>query len=395
MRPVSRPFSLFAILSGSLALGLVTAGCGDDDTPPETTPDAPSAGPDASAADGAVAGATAFVVAGNFDLVGIASTIALPSLEVRTNVAAGVAGGDPFVRAFGDRLYIVNRDAGGNVTVMDRASLALVDQYATGEASNPQDVAVKGSKLYVAALAATGVLVIDTSAKPGTEPAVIDLGDLDPDGHPDCASVYLVGDQLFVACGLLDENFSPRGPGRIAVIDTTDDSVVGGFTLTYPNPFGLFQPTPADGPLGGDLLISTVDFNDNSVGCLERITTGPTPAAHGCLVENADLAGYGNRYQVSPDGATLWLTVAAFGASGASGQLWSYDLATSSLANAATSPATQLINDLAVCPDGHLVVSDNALTGSGVRVYKDGREVTTDLLDVGMPPNYGNNIVCY
>ena len=41
----------------------------------------------------------------------------------------------------------------------------------------------------------------------------------DPDGEPNCNSVYRVGNRLYVSCELLDPSFTPRGPGKVYVID--------------------------------------------------------------------------------------------------------------------------------------------------------------------------------
>src|SRR5262249_23177336 len=137
-----KPTRLASLLSVPLvAAGL--AGCGDNL--------APSATGD-HAADAAIPGvATAVLVAGDFNVTGVLSTVRVPQGLVHPNAAAGVAGGDPVLRRFGDELFVVNRFNGDNVTVLARSTLGLVGQYATGPGSNPQDVAPVGRKLYVTA----------------------------------------------------------------------------------------------------------------------------------------------------------------------------------------------------------------------------------------------------
>jgi len=121
----------------------------------------PDAGPPGDAAPGT---STAFIVSGDFSSgTGVASTIEIPDLEVTVNAVAGVASDDPVLRHYDGTHYIINRFNHDNITRVDAATNTLIDQIQTGPGSNPQDVAVKGSKLYVPALGTAGVVVIDTS----------------------------------------------------------------------------------------------------------------------------------------------------------------------------------------------------------------------------------------
>src|SRR5690606_1717033 len=115
----------------------------------------------------------------------------------------------------------------------------------------------------------------------------------DPDGNPDCVSAYAVGTKVYVACGLLDEFYSPRGDGKVAIIDTAGGDAVTSVTLPYPNPQNLFVRSPEGSTLGGDLLIGlTPSFVDYSDGCIARISTGATSTA-ACVdgLASADLGG--------------------------------------------------------------------------------------------------------
>lgn len=352
---------------------LLLSACGGDANAPDT-----DAGEDA---------ATVFVVAGDFTSgQGVASTIGLPSLRVTRNVVEGVASDDPVLRYQDGRLYIVNRLGHDNITILDAGTLALVDQVSTGGGSNPQDVVARGDTLYVAALAAPGVLVIDASGAID----MIDLSALDPDGIPDCSSLHLAGDTLLVACGVLD-NFMATGPGKIAVIDTTSNTVVTSFELSTANPVGFLRPTPAGSALGGDLLLSTVIFGPElTTGCVQRIGVEP-PAAKGCLVENAVLGGYATGLAYRDDTLVIAVT-SGFDASGAVATLRAFDASAGTLLDAPVVPAEHRSFDVAVCPSGELVAADAA---GGMRVYDaSGEELGAGLLDIGLPP-IGNCVVCY
>lgn len=354
-------------------LYLWATACGDNIG---VTPE-PDAGPDNEDH------ARVFAVAGNFAGAGVASTIGIPSLQVGANVIAGVASQDPYVRYIDGIIYIINSFGSDNIVRIDAADLAFIDQISTGAGTSPQDVAVKQDILYVAALNAPGIVVIDTG-NPGNEPDMIDLSSFDEsDGIPDCTSIYRVDDRLFVTCSLL-QNFAPVGPGKVVVIDTTDNSVIDSFDLQNPNPFGFIQPTPAGSALGGDLLIATVTFPELTVGCLERIGTGATPASGGCAIDNATLGGFANSYAYAPDD-TIYLAVTEGYNPGPISAVRVYDAATGELSAEPMTPAGQSIFDLVRCPTGELILADAA--AGGIRVYSDsGMELTQQVLDIGLPP---------
>jgi hypothetical protein len=335
----------------------------------------------------------AVAVSGDFTATGILSTLDIDTLAMVRNAVTGVAGVDPVVRLIDNDLLIVNRAGGDNVTILDATSLILKEQLATGVSSNPQDVAVKGNKLYVPALDTAGVVVLTRGSATRT---TIDLSTAlgDPDGKPDCVSAYLVGSDLYVACDLLDPSFAPRGPGKVAVIDTTTDTVRTTVTLPYANPQGFFIQTPQSSVFNGDLLIALMpNYLDLPQGCLARVTTGTTPTA-ACAMTNAETNGLQTHMgvQPSPNDDLLWMAVAT---DFSTGTLRAFDLKTGTLWSQPTSAASELISDLAVCPDGSIVASDTTFNAGGLRVYRDGSERTTDPLSIGLPPGFGNNLVCY
>lgn len=317
---------------------------------------------------------------------GLVSRLDLASMSMQTNAVAGVATSDPVIRHFGDKVYVINRSVGENVTILDAHNLSPVDQVSTGASSNPQDVAVVGDKLYVPAYGTAGVVVLQNDAITKT----IDLGTLlgDPDGKPDCVSAYAVGTKVFVACGLLDANFTPRGNGKVAVIDTTTDHATA-LTMPEKNPAGFFVQSPT-----GDLLISAVpSFDVFTNGCVMKVpadgTTAPT-----CMTDltNKALGGFVNALGYAPDGK-LWMAVVVdknFATQSA--QLRSYDGTTVS---AAISGSTELIQDLTACPDGSVVGVEATFGASGLRVFRAGAEVTTAPLPIGLPPVFSGGVVCF
>jgi hypothetical protein len=370
------------MMKNTILISLLLAAC-TVKAPGSNQPDGGGPGPDPTFSTGVV-------VAGDFNVTGVLSTVRVPTGVVRPGAVAGVAGGDPFIRHYGSEVFVINRSSGDNVTVLDDASLGLVGQFATGDGSNPQDAVPIGNKIYVAALAAHGIVVIDRDDP--TKLGLIDLSSLDAvDGDPDCVSVAVGKDgKLYAACGILDAQFKPRGPGKIAVMDPVGGQLITSFDLPAVNPVGYLVGVAG---LGGDLVIGTApDFQDFTNGCLARVSA----TAATCAVSNHTLGGIANHYDVSPDGKSLWIDVTAYDASfNLSGKVIAMDLGTMALAP--VTPTTGVVAvDVAACPDGYALVVDGTTGKAGVRIFKaDGTETTGGAIDIGMAPGFGNNTICY
>lgn len=360
---------------------LLLAACGDNDDNNNPAPDAP-------AADAPLQRTRAIVVAGNFmpGQTGVMSVLDLEALTVEQRVAPdGAVSSDPVIRRVGDEIFVVNRFGENNVSIFNATTLAFGKQIATGAGTNPQDIAVVGGKLFVPALDTAGVLVL---GRDGGALVTIDLSALDPDGVPNCNSAFAAGGDVYVTCGLLDENFAPRGPGQVAVIDAATNAVKTTFALANANPFGALEQLPS-----GELAVPTVpDFGDTTLGCVERIQTGATPKSNGCLVSNAALGGFATRTEVQTGAApALWLVVST---SFTTAQVRSFDLGAMTLAPP-VSTASQLPNDVARCPNGDVVVADRTMAANGLRVFRGATERTTAPLPVGLNPTSAHGLVCY
>jgi hypothetical protein len=381
-----------AIAIAGLALGLTAGACGDN---ARARPDA------APPTDASPGPPRAVVVAGDFTEghPGILSTLDVATREVHTNVGPAMAiGNDPVLRHQGDELLVVNRFNGNNVTILDDQTLALKEQLGTGPGSNPNDIAASGEKLYVATFNGKGLVVLTRGS---TAIQTIDLSADDPDHEPNCVSLYLIDTRLYVACELLDASFHAQGPGKIYVVDTATDTLRGDLTVTlvHSNPVGYLERIPAGAPHGGDLVISTVgDFPYIPVnGCLERIATGPTPSAAGCLLDNTAISGYPSRVEFeSGDGVDMiWTAVSVQHDPDPLGQLRGYDLRLSSLWADPISAASQQITDVAHCPSGEVVAVDATPNANGLRVFLNAIEVTTAPIPIGLGSFSTHGLVCY
>ena len=382
-----------------LLASLLFAACGDnndngDDSPLDGGIDAP--------VDSAPAAPRAVIATGNFSSAGLLSVLDIATKTIMTNVAPATSVGvDPVVRKVGNELFVVNRASGNSITVLKASDFSLVEQLATGAGSNPYDVAVVGSKLYVPVYGGTGLVVLTRGTSTST---TIALGATeDPDNKPNCATAYAVGTKVFVGCQLLDDanSFASRGlTGRVYVIDTTTNTVAATLMLSTENPTSMFEQLPSTATHAGDLVVGTSDYGTGA-GCLERITTGATPTAAGCLRTNAELGGFANRVDFS----TTKMVVSVGRADFSGGDVRTIDLATDALDAAKYNKADQPIQEAAVCPDGTVVMAETPPFSTttppvpppqGLRLYSAaGVETTTTAIDIGMKANSTHGLYCY
>ena len=321
---------------------------------------------------------------------GILSSLDVAKQSVKQNVIAGVVGGDPVVEQANGKLYIVNRTE-NNVTIVSEKDTSLVTQIATGSGSNPQDVAVVGDKLYVPAFGTAGVVVLSEST--GQILTTIDLNAAtgETDGKPNCVAAFAVGTDVYVACDVDDDTMTmlpPKGNGKIPVIDSTTDTVRTTVSLNVPNPQAEFTQLPDK-----DLMIAAQDFSKASMGCVVRITPGPTPVAT-CQIQNgSDLNGTVLKMSLKPaPGPVLYLAVQSLDFTKSSLSTW--DVLDATTTNS-LSPSTEAIQDLVACPNGTIVVADASMTAPGFRIYTGTTETTTAALPFGEPPGFGNGMVCF
>ncbi len=386
-----------------LALALFTAACGDNVDP--ATP------PVDSSLDAAPAQVRAVVVTPSNNFTpgqpGILSVLDLSTRTVTMGAGPAMAvGSDPVLRKFGDELFIINR-AENNITILDAGDLHLVEQLGTGAGSNPQDVAVIGNKLYVATFGNKGMIEMTRGSATTVE---YDLGVGDPDGKPNCHSLYRVNGDLFVSCELLDDtnaNLPPRGMGKVHVVDPATRMIKKTITLANANPFGLIEQIPEHAPNAGDLVVASINFA-NGAGCVERLTVGASAASAGCLVTNAQLGNFAGRVEfyapefTGPVTGTAIVVPQVMYAVVPKPTFDGSDLRRMELAGNVLSPgplnaATQSIVDVAVCPGGEIVMSDApsspAAGAGGLRVYTPND--TSAPLPVGLKPSSSHGLVCY
>ncbi len=340
---------------------MITAGagaCGDNeatqDAAVKVPPDAPPA-------------LHAIVAAGNM----FADMNTESWVVARPRVSHAILGASPIVRHVAGQLAVIDRDASGSVTLYADTDVAFTTLTSQTAFASPQDVALVGSALYVPQR--TQVIASTTGDITLSDPGAV------------CTSAIAVGSDVYVACAM------SSGPANVFVIDSTTNTVRTSFALAAPTPTSLFE---AFGDGTGDLGIATADLTDGT-GCVEQIVPGPTPTAQ-CLVSNLLNGGFSTRLQFEPlqGSVFLWMAVTGTGASAGLHQLMAYDV-TVSEGWPPISTMGEDIGDVALCPDGTLVLTELTIGAAGLRVYRLATEVTSAPISVGMAPNSPHGVECY
>lgn len=323
------------------------------------------------------------------------STIDLDTMAPSPNLgSAGIAESDNAGTYYNGRIYIINRGTPSNITVLDKENPGVaLNQFSTGNNTNPYAMAFNSdTEAYVLLYASNDLLVVDPTATTDQIQSTIDLSGFntsgDSDGFVQAGAMIKVNDFLFVALQRLN-GWAVENEALLVVIDTTtneivdvDDSTtdVDAITLTGRNPQFLFYDETS-----GKILIAETGAYSAIDGGIE-IVDPTTFEAEGFLIDESELGGdvgaivaaNGTGYVVVNTGtwADTENTIAAFTiADGTRG----VDL----LVNPAFIPS------LTVDDQGRLFVPDRASTAPGVRIYdtSDNTEITTGVIDVGLPPN--------
>lgn len=321
------------------------------------------------------------------------STGSLSVIDTETGTATNdlfLIHSDARVRAFKDRVYVVNRLGQDNIIVLDKDDLATpLTQYSTGDGSNPHEiVVVSDDKAYVTLYARSYVLVINPAT--GDSLGAVDLATFaDADGLPEASQMAYFDKHLFVAVQRLDRDafFSPTDFSTIAVIDTKTDQLVDlnpdtdvteGITLTATQPFGHAQR-------GGKWILASVgsfgaqDGGLEVVDLVERTSTG-------VVISEAALNGdVGPTTMLTDDVGYIVMSDASFANS-----VVRFDLSAGSVSDPLPDHSGGFTPAIAVAA-GSLYVLDRGSfddpTSAGVKVY----DTTTDQLtsgpiSTGLPP---------
>jgi hypothetical protein len=332
----------------------------------------------------------AFVTTSDFQ-TGSASVIWLDG-QHSTKLGVAPIHGDAVARYFDGLIYVVNRFGGDNIQVINPGDgFAPVRQFSVAAGSDPHDIAVVSpTKAYVTRYNSTEIWIVNPST--GTQTGAIDLAALaDGDGIPEIDHMTKVGDSLFVTVQRIDRNtpgWDPVGLSYMAVIDVTTDALVD----TDPNTSGV-QPISLAGtnpfsdivinPATGTLCVANVGKWGAADGGVETINP-ITLASEGIVFSGATINGdITDVVIVTASQGYVIFTDASF-----NNTLQGFNPLTGAAGAVVYAPGGFVLQDVELSPMGQLFLTDRTATKPGIRIYDagTGTEMTTDPVDVGLPP---------
>jgi hypothetical protein len=328
----------------------------------------------------------AFVTATDFETGSFAVVGLDEPREVQGSTPERRIHGDATARTRGELVYVVNRFLGDNIQVLDPADeFRTLWQCSTGPGSNPHDIAiVHAGKAYVSRSDDTALWIVDPSAPPGCDgfkTGEIDLSSLaDADGIPEMDQMAIIGDRLYVLLQFLDRDaiFAPAGRGRIAVIDTGTDQLVGEIVLSGENPFAQTKGLPV---WGGKLVVASTGLYTVADGGIEFVDV-ESGVAEGFFITEEDLGGDITDFVLVSDR----LGYAVLSKADFSNALVAFDPVERRVTKTLLS-GDIFISDIEQNTRGELFAADRSFTAPGLRIFRaaDG-EPLSDRLDTGLPP---------
>jgi len=331
----------------------------------------------------------AFIVTTNFQ-AGSFATIDLDTpRRVSPSSSQRRVHSDAVVRTHGGLIYVVNRLFGDNIQVLDpNDGFRTISQCSTGNGSNPRDiVVVSEDKAYVTRFEEPDLLVVNPHPKPDCsdfEIGSINLQSLaDADGIPDMDQMAVVGTRLYVSLQRLDINTIlrlPAGPGALAVIDTTSDTLIDSIELSGENPFAATKGLTVH---NGKLYVSYSGEFEILDGGIERVDLA-TGRPEGIFATEAELGGDLTDFAIVSD-RLIYAIVTRIAFSTA---LIAFDPQTPA------SPKTILeidgfdLVDIELNDRGELYLADRSSNRDGIRIYRasDGSPIVKNPIDLGLAP---------
>jgi hypothetical protein len=321
---------------------------------------------------------------------GSSSTI---SLDGSYTVVKNVAGihSDAESRYYDGLFYVVNREGGDNIQILDPDNgFATVRQFSVGASSNPIDIVVVSStKAYVSRNDETDLWIVNPST--GAHTGSISLASLaDGDGIPEMDHMCRIGDRLFISIQRLDRDYYwlPAGTSYIAVVDIAADTLVDtdlatpgrqSITLTGTDPYNDIQLNPYTGELYVS-CVGTWGLQDGGVEVIDPITC----QSGGFILTETTAGGDINDVEiVQPDKGYIIISDASF-----NNVLKSFNPVTGTILNTLYAPGAYVLPDIELAPTGELFLSDRTATNPGIRLFNilTDAQLTSNPIDLDLPP---------
>ena len=172
-------------------------------------------------------------VTGSYSIFGIDSTFSKLDIEpIHSDAVVRYQGGND--------IFILNRLGRDNLQVINRQNLKTVMQVPFEAKSNPYDIVLKDSLLYIGFLNSDKITILHQ--KDGMKAGEIDLSAYADtvDHMPETTQLLFVGNSLYALLGNLDtkHGYSPL-QSRLVKIDVATKAVVKSLDLPYGNPASI------------------------------------------------------------------------------------------------------------------------------------------------------------
>jgi len=238
----------------------------------------------------------------DFTGIGVLHTVQFPERTVTANID-NTLDPDLALEVRGDSLWVLNRGVAslrryGMVALSAEAEIALGTPQAPGPLSSPRDFVMDAftEKAWVSFgtnPSQYAIGVVDLKGGKGTVKYIsIPTAAADPDGSPEPADLYACNGRLYVA--LQDYTFGANGfqytgPGRVAIIDMTEDKLLGVIQLLGTNPAQILA---AGSDCTQALVVSSSGLTTvaDGTGGLERVDLAAGKSL-GYLAKDTDLDG--------------------------------------------------------------------------------------------------------
>jgi hypothetical protein len=244
---------------------------------------------------------------GGFGAGGAVNTIKLSDMMVDKGLDTTIDQ-DNQVRIFDGKAYVLDRGP-GTLRIYDIKTWTSPVEIPTGDAtadhatSNPEDVLpVGGNRVYVSMGgndSAHALGIIDVTSTTGVEKWIaLPTQTADSDGHPEAFMMYGCGGKAYVLMGDYDDTtYALTGPSRIAVVDTSTDTLEGFITLTTSGPNAI-AGISAD---CHDVIVSnagTFGVAPDGTAGLEHVDLAQMKSL-GVLISDSTLAGRPNSVSIA------------------------------------------------------------------------------------------------
>lgn len=367
----STRFYLLPALAGALAL----AACNEDTVAPHP----------------AVHGYFAFVTTTDYQTGSASIVTADDSVLTAVKDVASVHS-DALARTYNGLIYVLNRQGADNIQVIDPlAGFVTRKQFSTGNGSDPEDIVFQNSsRAFVTRYNEEQLWIVNPNT--GQRSGMLDFSWLaDADLVPEMSHMVKVGNRVFVSVQRLDRNtpfFDPTGTSYVAVFDAVTEQFIDAspltagiqaITLTGSNPFGELVYNAAS----GQVWVPELGFFGLKDGGLELVNPS-TLAKSGIVISENTLGGdITDVVALDANRGAAIITDANFNT-----LLVGFDLTAPTTIDTIYAPGSFALQDAERSRDGRIFVSDRSVALPGIRVFRgsDHTQITTNPIDVGLPP---------